>query len=122
MTKMNDLDVEQLPEPALEQEAQQRHHGWAAAHPSLATSSLPCSAGLSAICVPPGSQYQLGSESASGACRLPGFVVRPQVRRMLQSSPGFRALPQHEQQEIARNMVRVASYMAIMKACLTVLL
>ncbi|MET0654408.1 MAG: hypothetical protein ABWY94_02395 [Pseudoxanthomonas sp.] len=39
-------------------------------------------------------------------------VVRPQVRRMLQSSPGFRALPAHEQQEIARNMVRVASYMA----------
>jgi hypothetical protein len=39
-------------------------------------------------------------------------VVRPQVRRMLQSSPGFRALPPQEQQEIARNMVRVASYMA----------
>lgn len=39
-------------------------------------------------------------------------VVRPHVRRMLQSSPGFRALPSHEQQEIARNMVRVASYMA----------
>jgi hypothetical protein len=39
-------------------------------------------------------------------------VVRPQVRRMLQSSPGFRALPPEEQQEIARNMVRVASYMA----------
>lgn len=39
-------------------------------------------------------------------------VVRPQVRRMLQSSPGFRALPAHEQQEIAQNMVRVASYMA----------
>lgn len=39
-------------------------------------------------------------------------VVRPQVRRMLQSSPGYRALPPAEQQEIARNMVRVASYMA----------
>ncbi|AXK72152.1 hypothetical protein DWG18_07560 [Lysobacter sp. TY2-98] len=39
-------------------------------------------------------------------------VVRPHVRRLLQSSPGFRALPPNEQQEIARNMVRVASYMA----------
>ncbi|GAB1595824.1 hypothetical protein [Lysobacter claricitrinus] len=39
-------------------------------------------------------------------------VVRPHVRRLLQSSPGFRALPSNEQQEIARNMVRVASYMA----------
>ncbi|TZF89718.1 hypothetical protein [Cognatilysobacter lacus] len=39
-------------------------------------------------------------------------VVRPHVRRLLQSSPGFRALPPDEQQEIARNMVRVASYMA----------
>lgn len=39
-------------------------------------------------------------------------VVRPHVRRMLESSPGYRALPQAEQMEIARNMVRVASYMA----------
>jgi hypothetical protein len=39
-------------------------------------------------------------------------VVRPQVRRMLQSSPGYRALPSDQQLEIARNMVRVASYMA----------
>jgi hypothetical protein len=39
-------------------------------------------------------------------------VVRPHVRRLLQSSAGFRALPAAEQQEIARNMVRVASYMA----------
>ncbi|WP_292999380.1 hypothetical protein [Nevskia sp.] len=39
-------------------------------------------------------------------------AVRPQVRRLLESSPGFRALPPAEQQDIARNMVRVASYMA----------
>lgn len=39
-------------------------------------------------------------------------VVRPHVRRLLQSSPGFRALPPDEQYDIARNMVRVASYMA----------
>lgn len=39
-------------------------------------------------------------------------AVRPQVRRMLQSSPGFRALPSEQQLEIARNMVRVASYMS----------
>ncbi|MCA1714520.1 MAG: hypothetical protein LC715_05165 [Gammaproteobacteria bacterium] len=39
-------------------------------------------------------------------------VVRPQVRQMLQSSPGFQALPSAQQQEIARNMVRVASYMS----------
>ena len=37
-------------------------------------------------------------------------AVRPQVRRLLQSSPGFRQLPVAEQQELARNMVRVASY------------
>lgn len=39
-------------------------------------------------------------------------VVRPQVRQLLQSSEGFRALPAAQQQEIARTMVRVASYMA----------
>jgi hypothetical protein len=39
-------------------------------------------------------------------------AVRPQVRQMLQSSPGFRALPPEQQQEIARNMVRIASYMS----------
>lgn len=39
-------------------------------------------------------------------------AVRPQVRRLLQSSPGFRELPVAEQQELARNMVRVASYMS----------
>jgi len=39
-------------------------------------------------------------------------AVRPQVRRLLESSPGFRALPLAEQQELARNMVRVASYMS----------
>jgi hypothetical protein len=39
-------------------------------------------------------------------------IVRPHVRRMLQSSPGYRALPPDQQLEIARNMVRVASYMA----------
>ena len=39
-------------------------------------------------------------------------VVRPHVRRMLQSSPGYRALPPDQQLEIARNMVKVASYMS----------
>ncbi|KAF1703628.1 hypothetical protein [Pseudoxanthomonas suwonensis] len=39
-------------------------------------------------------------------------VVRPQVRQLLQSSEGFRGLPPEQQQEIARTMVRVASYMA----------
>jgi hypothetical protein len=39
-------------------------------------------------------------------------IVRPQVRAMLESSPGFRALPAAQQLELARNMVRVASYMS----------
>lgn len=38
-------------------------------------------------------------------------AVRPQVRHMLESSPGFRALEPEKQQEIARTMVRVAAYM-----------
>jgi hypothetical protein len=39
-------------------------------------------------------------------------AVRPQVRSLLQSSPGFRALEPARQQELARTMVRVAAYMA----------
>ncbi len=39
-------------------------------------------------------------------------AVRPQVRQMLEASPGFRSLTPAQQQEIARNMVRVASYMS----------
>jgi len=39
-------------------------------------------------------------------------AVRPQVRRLLERSPGFRALPVEQQRELARTMVRVASYMA----------
>ena len=39
-------------------------------------------------------------------------VVRPQVRQLLERSASFRALPQEEQREIARTMVRVASYMS----------
>jgi hypothetical protein len=39
-------------------------------------------------------------------------AVRPQVRRLLERSPGFRALPLEQQRELARTMVRVASYMA----------
>lgn len=39
-------------------------------------------------------------------------AVRPQVRQLLESSPGFRALSPEQQQDIARTMVRVASYMA----------
>lgn len=39
-------------------------------------------------------------------------TVRPHVRQLLQSSPGFRALPPDQQLEIARNMVRVAAYLS----------
>jgi hypothetical protein len=39
-------------------------------------------------------------------------AVRPQVRQLLQRSPGFRALPPEQQRDMARTMVRVASYMA----------
>lgn len=39
-------------------------------------------------------------------------AVRPEVRRVLESSPGFRGLDAARQQELARTMVRVASYMA----------
>jgi hypothetical protein len=39
-------------------------------------------------------------------------AVRPQVRRLLEQSPGFRALPPEQQLEVARNMVRVGAYMA----------
>ncbi|UXY14509.1 hypothetical protein N8I74_14450 [Chitiniphilus purpureus] len=39
-------------------------------------------------------------------------AVRPQVRQLLQQSPGFQALSADEQRDIARNMVRVAAYMS----------
>lgn len=39
-------------------------------------------------------------------------AVRPQVRYLLESSAGFRELDPEKQQDIARTMVRVASYMA----------
>lgn len=39
-------------------------------------------------------------------------VVRPQVRALLEQSPGFNALSKDEQRELAQNMVRVASYMS----------
>lgn len=39
-------------------------------------------------------------------------AVRPHVRRLLERSPGFRAMPLEQQRELARTMVRVASYMA----------
>lgn len=39
-------------------------------------------------------------------------AVRPQVRALLENSPAYRALPQAKQLEIARTMVRVASYMS----------
>lgn len=39
-------------------------------------------------------------------------AVRPQVRRLLERSPGFRAMPLEQQRDLARTMVRVASYMA----------
>jgi hypothetical protein len=39
-------------------------------------------------------------------------AVRPQVRALLEQSPGFRGLPQAQQRDIAATMVRVASFMA----------
>jgi hypothetical protein len=39
-------------------------------------------------------------------------IVRPQVRELLERSEGFRALPGEQQKEMARTMVRVASFMA----------
>ena len=39
-------------------------------------------------------------------------AVRPQVRALLERSPSFRALPREQQIEMARTMVRVASYMS----------
>ena len=39
-------------------------------------------------------------------------AVRVPVRELLESSEGFRAMPAAQQQELARNMVRVAAYMA----------
>jgi hypothetical protein len=37
--------------------------------------------------------------------------VRPQVRRLLESSPSFRSLPPEKRREIARDTIRVASYL-----------
>ena len=39
-------------------------------------------------------------------------AVRPHVRQLLERSPGFRAMPLEQQRDLARTMVRVASYMA----------
>ncbi len=39
-------------------------------------------------------------------------AVRPQVRALLEQSPGFAALPAAQQRDIAQTMVRVAAYMA----------
>ena len=39
-------------------------------------------------------------------------AVRPQVRKLLEASPGFREMPPEKQRELARTMVRVASYMS----------
>ena len=39
-------------------------------------------------------------------------AVRPAVRQLLERSPGFKALPRDQQRDMARTMVRVASYMA----------
>lgn len=39
-------------------------------------------------------------------------AVRPQVRALLEKSPAFRALPRAQQIDIAKTMVRVASYMS----------
>ncbi|KQR13077.1 MULTISPECIES: hypothetical protein [Xanthomonas] len=63
--------------------------------------------------------HALATDSFSATSGHPAWLdddtlaaVRPQVRRLLESSPGFRQLPVAEQQEMARNMVRVASYMS----------
>ena len=40
-----------------------------------------------------------------------GSVVRSTVRKLLESSPSYRALPPDKQREVARDTVRVASYM-----------
>jgi hypothetical protein len=37
--------------------------------------------------------------------------VRPQVRQLLESSPSFRSLPPEKRREIARDTIRVASYL-----------
>jgi len=39
-------------------------------------------------------------------------AVRPHVRKLLERSPGFNAMPLEQQRDLARTMVRVASYMA----------
>ena len=39
-------------------------------------------------------------------------AVRPKVRALLESSPGFQKMPPEQQRELARTMVHVASYMA----------
>lgn len=39
-------------------------------------------------------------------------VVRPQVRKLLEASSGFRALPSEQQRELASTMVKVCSYMS----------
>ncbi|WP_211251625.1 hypothetical protein [Andreprevotia chitinilytica] len=39
-------------------------------------------------------------------------VVRPQVRKLLEASPGFQALADEKKRDIARQMVNVAAYMA----------
>lgn len=39
-------------------------------------------------------------------------AVRPEVRTLLEQSPGFAALPAAQQRDIAQTMVRVAAYMA----------
>jgi hypothetical protein len=39
-------------------------------------------------------------------------AVRPHVRRLLERSPGFKAMPLEAQRDLAKTMVRIASYMA----------
>jgi hypothetical protein len=39
-------------------------------------------------------------------------IVRPSVRKLLESSPGFRALAPDKRNQVARDTVRVATYMA----------
>lgn len=57
--------------------------------------------------------------AATSATHAPAWLdddtlgaVRPQVRQLLERSPGFRSLPQEQQRDLARTMVKVASYMA----------
>ncbi|TQV85961.1 hypothetical protein [Aliikangiella coralliicola] len=53
-----------------------------------------------------------GSEEPAWLADSTLSAVRPQVKRLLEQSPGFRELSADKQKEIAQNMVHVAAYMS----------